>query len=175
MLWLWSLWEYITPQSVFIFHIFILPRERIQEQFAELADTDGHSKCHFAGAYFKPCSSWARSDWLQSVTSSFQGVSTCICASILGRSGTSCSNVNSGANTFICVKANAVALYLKSKNQTQLFLTAEMMLGIIQKYLECHFMSLLVHIFSYHYYRTCAEEIQGSTFMKKCLMLIWMS
>lgn len=100
---------------MFIFHIFILPRERIQEQFAELDDIDWHSKCHFAGAYFKPCSSWAKSDWLKSVTSSFQGVSTCICASTLGRSGASCSNVNSGANNFICVNANAVALDLKSK------------------------------------------------------------
>lgn len=160
---------------MFIFHVFILPRERIQEQFAELDDTDWHSKCHFAGAYFKPCSSWAKSDWLQSVTSSFQGVSTCICASTLGRSGTSCSNVNSGANNFICVKANAVALDLKSKNQTQFFLMAEIMSGTVQKYLECHFMSLLVHIFSYNYYRACTEEVHGSTFMKKCLTLICMS
>lgn len=73
---------------------------------------------------------------LLSVTSSFQGVSTCICASTLGRSGTSCSNVNSGANNFICVKANAVALDLKRKNQIQFFLMAEIMSGIVQKYLE---------------------------------------
>lgn len=67
-----------------IFYFFILPRERIQEQFAELDDADWHSKCHFASAYFKPSSSWAKSDRLQSVTSFFQGISTCICASTLG-------------------------------------------------------------------------------------------
>jgi len=34
-----------------------------------------------------------------------------------GLCGTSCSNVNTGANIFICINANALALYLKSKNQ----------------------------------------------------------
>lgn len=51
----------------------------------------------------------------------------------------------------------------------------EMMSGTVQKCLECHFMSLLVHIFSYRYYRTCIEKVHGSTFMKKCLALIWIS
>ena len=105
---------------MFIFHFFILPRERIQEQFAELDHADWHSKCHFTSAYFKPCFSWAKSDRLQSVTSSFQGVSICVRASTLGTGGlcgARCSNVNTGANIFICIKANALALHLKSKNQ----------------------------------------------------------
>lgn len=101
-------------KSMFIFYFFILPREKIQEQFVELDDADWHSKCHFLVlilSFVLPGPK--RPD--QSVTSSFQGVSVLASVPVLWAGGlctTNCSDVNTAANIFICIIANVLALYI---------------------------------------------------------------
>ena len=87
-----------------------------------------HSKCHFVHAYFKRCSSWAKSARLQSVNSSFHGVSACICASTGQEDFVVLASVMS---ILVPIFLSAVMPTLwpciyKAKTKTQIFLMAEM-------------------------------------------------
>lgn len=87
-----------------------------------------HSKFYFACACFKCCSSWAKSARLQSVSSSFQGVSACICASAGQEDYVVLAAVMS---ILVPIFLSAVMPTLwpciyKAKTKTQIFLVAEM-------------------------------------------------